>query len=297
MADAGTESPGTLEARGGEEAPGQGRAERRVFVVSDRTGITAEVLAHSLLSQFPRIHFHRTPIPYVDSPERAQAAAARIDQAAREDGAPPLVFTTFVEEPVKRIVTRANGVFFDFFDAFIGPLEQALGAPSAHMAGQAHALRDPESYSSRIGAIEYAMRCDDGARTEDYRSADLILTGVSRCGKTPTCLYLALHYGLKVANYPLVEEDLHSARLPPALLPVRDRVFGLTIDPARLHQIREERRPGSEYARLARCRREVAAGEALYRREHIPWIDVTTMSIEEICTTILDRKAIRRSYV
>ena len=115
----------------------------------------------------------------------------------------------------------------------------------------------------------------------------MILVGVSRSGKTPTSLYLAMQHGLKVANYPLIPEDFERRQLPPALVPHRKKIFGLTIDPQRLSQIRNERRPGSKYADLANCRYEVSEAEAMMRRSGIRWLSSTTKSIEEIATTIL----------
>ena len=268
---------------------------RRVFLVSDGTGITAEILGHSLLTQFPDLEFAITALPYVNTPERAHHAAGQIDEAYAADGAEPLVFTTFADEMLHDMVVDSKGAFFDFF-AFIGPLERVLGVASSHTRGRSHGLVDVERYTSRISAIDFTMQCDDGVNIVSYDLADLLLVGVSRSGKTPTCLYLALHYGLRVANYPLVEEDLERSRLPPALEGVREKLFGLTIDPIRLREIRQERRPQSRYADLAQCRREVAAAQSLYRAERIPYLDVTSMSIEEISTTIMDQRGLYRTF-
>lgn len=270
--------------------------ERTVFLVSDGTGITAEVLSHSLLTQFPEIRFETVAIPYVNTVERAADAAARIDAEAERSGREPLVFMTFADDAIHDAVVGARGVFFDLFDAFIGPLERVLERPSSHTAGQTHGLTDPESYRSRISAIDFTMHCDDGINTVDYTDADVVMLGVSRSGKTPTCLYAALHYGLRAANYPLLENDLDRGRLPADLEPARQKLFGLTIEPGRLRELRKERRPGSRYAKLAQCRLEVAAAEALYRRERIPFLDVTSMSIEEIATTMMNRRGLHRHF-
>lgn len=273
-----------------------GMDRRSVFLVSDGTGITAEILSHSLLTQFPGFDFSITTMPYVNTPERAELARSKLEVAAADDAVEPLVFTTFADESLHDVVVSGPGAFFDFFEAFIGPLERVLGVASSHTRGQTHGLVDVEQYTSRISAIDYAMHCDDGINVVNYDAADLLLVGVSRSGKTPTCLYMALHYSLRAANYPLLEEDLDRDVLPERLQTMRDKLFGLTIEPGRLQQIRQERRPNSEYSRLLRCRREVRAAEAMFKAERIPFVDVTSMSIEEISTTILDSRGLHRSF-
>ena len=273
-----------------------GMKRRSVFLVSDGTGITAEILSHSLLTQFPGFDFSITAIPYVNTEERAALTAQKLSEAAVADGVEPLVFTTFADESLHDVIANAPGAFFDFFEAFIGPLERVLGVASSHTRGRTHGLVDVDQYTSRISAIDYTMQCDDGVNIVDYDAADLLLVGVSRSGKTPTCLYMALHYGLRAANYPLLEDDLDRGRLPDGLRGMREKLFGLTIDPIRLQQIRQERRPNSRYARLAQCRREVQAAEAMFKAERLPYLDVTVMSIEEISTTILDQRGLHRTF-
>ena len=102
-------------------------------------------------------------------------------------------------------------------------------------------MSDPKRYNMRIEATNFAMSSDDGQGVQHYHEADLILMGVSRSGKTPTCLYLALQYGVFAANYPLAEEDLESGRLPQILEGFRAKIYGLTISPETLTQIRRER--------------------------------------------------------
>jgi regulator of PEP synthase PpsR (kinase-PPPase family) len=267
--------------------------ERKVFIVSDRTGITAEAMAHSLLSQFPAVRFRTVFIPFVDSTEKAREVIAQINRAAKESGQPPLVFATLVDEKIRETLCAGNGVFFDLFDAFIAPLERELGAPSSHTAGLAHGVTNPDNYRGRISAINFALRTDDGLHSEDYERAALIVLGVSRVGKTPTCLYLALQYGVPTANHPLTPEDFDRTGLPESLRAHRGKLFGLTIRPERLQQIRQERRRNTGYAELERCQSEIGQAEALYRRERIPYLDSTSMSIEEIATTILYRAHLR----
>ncbi len=265
-----------------------------VFIVSDRTGVTAETVSHSLLTQFPGVRFRTVAIPFVESDDKVNDAVSQINATAKEFGCRPLVFSTFVNDDHRDALQKANAVFFDIFQAFLEPLERELRVTSSHSAGIAHGMVDVARYSSRINALNYSVHCDDGINTTDYDRADLILLGVSRCGKTPTCLYLALHFGIHAANYPLTDEELETGKLPQVLRGYRGKLFGLTIDPVRLRQIRLERRRDGRYADLRRCRREVAQADALYRAEGLPVADATSMSIEEIATTIIHRLRLAR---
>lgn len=270
--------------------------QRTVFFISDRTGITAETLGHSLLTQFEGIRFRQETLPFVGSVDKARKAAARIEQAAREDGMRPLVFSTLVGDEVREIVMAADCLFLDFFDAFIGPLERELNLKSSHTAGKAHGMADYAQYTQRIDAMNFALANDDGVTTRHYDKADVILVGVSRSGKTPTCLYLALHYGVYAANYPLIQEDLESGRLPGALAAYKRKLYGLTIDPERLSQIRNERRPDSRYASAQQVRFEVNTAETLFQRNGIPFLNTTNASIEEIATTIIHEAGLKRRF-
>lgn len=267
---------------------------RTVFFVSDQTGVTAETMGHSLLTQFDGSQYRFITTPFVATPAKALEVVAQIDAAARESGLRPIVFATLVDERLREVVQRANGLFLDFFAAFLGPLESELGIPSAHASGRAHGMADLAGYTTRINATNFALANDDGVGSRDYDSADLLLVGVSRSGKTPTCLYLALQYGVFAANYPLTDEDLDSPDLPAVLLPYRAKLFGLTISPARLQQIRQERRPNSRYASPQQVQYEVRAALLLFGRAGIPHLDTTECSIEEIASRILDRQRIER---
>ncbi len=271
--------------------------ERYAFIISDRTGITAETLGHSLLSQFPTINFKTLALPFVDTHDKAAAAVRQINEIAEQVGSRPLVFATIVDDDIRHLLASSQGVFFDLFDVFLDPLERELGVASAHSVGRSHGVVDPVKYTSRISAVNYSMRTDDGVHTEDYGQAAVIVVGVSRTGKTPTSLYLALHFGTYTANYPLTEDDLHRGRLPDRLLKFRTKLFGLTIDPERLQQIRNERIAKGRYAEARQCQYEVAAAEAMFRRDRIPYIDTSAMSIEEIATTILHRANLRRDLL
>lgn len=267
---------------------------RSVFFLSDRTGITAETLAHSLLTQFEGVAFETISCPYLDSIEKADHVVARINQAAATDGYKPLLFSTFINTEIRGRVARSQGLLIDFFDAFISPLETELGIRSSHAAGRSHGVGAYASYAARIDAINFALANDDGTSTRAYPAADIVLIGVSRSGKTPTCLYLALQYGILAANYPLTEDDFEPLRLPAGLHAHRDKLFGLNINADRLYQLRCERRPNSRYATLGQCEREVELVESLYRRERIAFLNSSAVSIEEIATSILDRMGLER---
>lgn len=268
--------------------------QRSVFFLSDHTGITAETLGRSLLTQFEGVEFKQTSWPFLDSAEKAQGAVNRINQAAREDGVRPLVFSTLVDPSVRKVVFTCQAAVFDFFDAFNDRLEAELGIVARPVSGRSHGMGDFTTYSARIDALNFALANDDGLMTSNYPASDIILVGVSRSGKTPTCLYLALQFGILAANYPLTEEDLEKGMLPKQLAPYRERLFGLTIEPERLQQIRRERYPDSRYATETQCRYEIDAVENLYRREAVPFLNTTTMSIEEIAATIIQRTGIKR---
>jgi hypothetical protein len=265
---------------------------RTAFFISDRTGITAESLGHSLLSQFEGINFNRIRLPFLDSVEKARDAVAQINEAAIADGRRPLIFSTLILPAVRNIIEQSDALFLDLFEMFIVPLEAELGVSSSHAVGRSHAA--DKNYNSRMDAVNYALNHDDGGITRDLNLADIILIGVSRCGKTPTSLYLAMQYGIFAANYPLVPEDFASETLPQALNPLRSKLHGLTIRPERLQQIRNERSPNSRYAALENCQAEVKQAESLMQLANIPYLDVTAISVEEIATTILHQRGLKR---
>jgi regulator of PEP synthase PpsR (kinase-PPPase family) len=268
---------------------------RTVFFLSDRTGITAEMLGNSLLSQFEDVAFERQTIPFIDAPDKVEAAIQQVNANAVRQGRRPIVFASVVDEAASRhIHAQANALTLDLFQAFIAPLEAELNARSSHAAGRTHGIANSPDYFARMEAINFSQSHDDGAATRDLAKAQVILVGVSRCGKTPTSLYLALQFGVRAANFPLTPDDFADRRLPASVLPHRERLFGLTINPDRLQRIREERRPASRYASAENCRFEVREAEHLMDRERIPMLDTTEMSIEEIATTILHRTKVQR---
>lgn len=266
---------------------------RPVFYVSDGTGITAETIGHSLLTQFTETRFVSDRFSFVDSVERAQEAASKIRDAAQRHGVRPIVINSCMDSDVGAALAESGALMLDVFAPFIEPLETELGESRQRRVGQAHGIVDFDIYHRRINAMNFALTHDDGASL-DYADADLILVAVSRAGKTPTCVYLALHYGIRAANYPLTEEDLSHDRLPPRLRAHRNKLFGLTIEPVRLQQIRQERRPNSRYAQLETCKREVSAAEMMFRAERVPTLSTTHTSIEEIASKVLTTLGIQR---
>ena len=267
---------------------------RTAFYLSDGTGITAETLGHSMLSQFGDIEFVQVTLPFVQSDEQTREAVARINKASQEDGQKPVVFSTLVNNDHRALLHGCDALVLDLFGAFLNPLEDELGVRSSHKINQSHAIRDAESYRIRINAVHFALDNDDGARTRHYDQADVILIGVSRSGKTPTCLYLALQFGLFTANYPLTEDDFDDLRLPKPLVEHKQKLFGLTINADRLSAIRSERKAGSKYASPRQCDMELRALEAMYNKHNIPYLDATELSIEEISTRVLAMKGLKR---
>ncbi len=268
--------------------------QRTVFFVSDGTGITAETLGNTLLTQFDGLEVEKTTLPFINSAERARSIVDYINFVATQSAVRPLVFSTTVNDEVREILRTVNGLFLDLFDQFIHILEAEVGQDSSHAAGRAHGGANTARYNARIAAMNYSMEHDDGASTRDLSRADVILVAPSRCGKTPTTLYLALQHGVFAANFPLTEDDLENLVLPKVLRGCESRCFGLIIDAERLMQIRNERRPGSRYASLAQCSYELRRAEQLYQRHGIPYVDSSNMSVEEIAATVMQEKSLRR---
>jgi [pyruvate, water dikinase]-phosphate phosphotransferase / [pyruvate, water dikinase] kinase len=266
---------------------------RPVFFVSDGTGITAETLGTTLLTQFDKIEFKKTTLPFINTVEKARSTVEYIDFLAR-NGPRPMVFSTTVNEEVRAILRTCDALFTDLFDTYIHAIEKELGQESSHASGQAHGLRDRRRYDARIAAMNFAMEHDDGQSTRDLAKAQVILIAPSRCGKTPTMLYLALQHGIFATNFPITEDDLEQLKLPRSLEGLADRCFGFTSDPERLHQVRTERRPGSKYASLAQCSYELREAERLYQRHNIPFVSTATRSIEEIAAVVIQEKGLER---
>lgn len=266
---------------------------RPVFFISNSTGITVETLGRSLLYQFSEIQFESHSLRFVDTNEKAKEAFVIINQRAHETNLRPIIFSTLVQAELRNIVAKANGLYLDIFDTFISSLEDEIGCKAKSGLGRSHGINDDDYYSERIDAVNYSLKTDDGIGAQKYSQADVILTGASRTGKTPTSLYLAMHYGLKAANYPIVDEEIDSHSLPAALREYKDKVFGLLVTPERLQSIRTKRRPDSQYSSLSQCQYEIRQTENMFEHEKIPYFDVSTMSIEEVSSNIMTMLNIR----
>jgi len=266
---------------------------RQVYFLSNGTAITAETLGMSLLAQFPDHSFQTHTVPFVDSPEKANAVNDDIKRSFEESGQLPIVICTMGDENLIKIIKQSKALVIDPFGDILPRLEKAL-ATQHHQPFESHRTVNPSHYESRIDAIDYAMMHDDGGKTQNYDEADIILVGVSRSGKTPSCLYLALQFGIKAANYPITEEDMDSEELPKPIAPFKEQLYGLTTDLQRLVNIREERRPNSRYASSNQCRFELRAVEEMYLRHRIPYINTSRMSVEEISARIIRDNGLHR---
>lgn len=269
--------------------------DRHVFYISDGTAITSEVLGHAVMSQFP-VAVNGITLPFVENEERAWAVKARIDAIYQQTGVRPLVFYSIVLADIRAIILQSEGFCQDIVQALVAPLQQELKLAPAPAAHRAHGLNPGNlgKYDARIAAVDYTLAHDDGVSLRNLDQAQVILLGVSRCGKTPTCLYLAMQFGIRAANYPFTADDMDNLGLPAALKSLRHKLFGLTINSERLAAIRDERRENSRYASLRQCRMEVAEVEALYRKNQIPSLNTTNYSVEEIATKILDIMGLNR---
>lgn len=267
---------------------------RTVFFLSDQTGVTAETLGHSLLTQFDGKDFTQVTLPFIDTEDKAHDAVRKINEASEGDDCRPIVFSSLVQGNLRAIAKEAHGLYLDIFDAFVESLEDELQQKSTQAAGRAHGMSDINAYMKRIEATNFALTNDDGGISRNYDRADVILVGVSRSGKTPTCLYLALQYGVYAANFPLTEEEFETGKLPQVLLKQQQKLFGLTIAPDRLRQIRKERRAVGKYSSAQQVRFEIREAEKIFRRYGISFVDTTEFSIEEIASRILDSTGVER---
>jgi regulator of PEP synthase PpsR (kinase-PPPase family) len=267
---------------------------RSIFFVSDRTGITAETLGATLLTQFDESQFKQSTLPFVNSADKARSVVEYIEHTEQASGLRPIVFSTAVLDDVRAVLRAGDFLFLDLFDSFVPQLESELETRSSHQPGRAHGIADEATYDSRIDAMNYALTHDDGVGEQGYDRAQVILVAPSRCGKTPVCIYMAMQHGIFAANYPLAEEDFESHKLPAPVAPYRDKLHGLTIEANRLHQIRSARRNGSRYADVTQVHYELRQAELLYRRHRLSYADTTSKSIEEIATLIMEDKQLRR---
>ena len=267
---------------------------RRVFYVSDRTGITAESLGGSLLTQFEGYEFQPLTFPFVNTEEKARSVVDFINHERKEGRGRPIIFSTTVTDEVRALLRTADALFLDLFETFIPSIELELDANWSHTSGKAHGVTDQKRYDSRVEAMNFALEHDDGQSKRHIDRADVILIAPSRCGKTPSSLYMAMQHGIFAANYPLTEEDLEAGKLPKYLAMHVDKIYGLTNDAPRLSQIRNERRPGSKYASIQQCSYELREAEKLYKKFGIPFTNSVNMSVEEISALVMQEKGIRR---
>lgn len=269
---------------------------RHAFFISDRTGLTSESMGEALLDQFQEVKFKRSTYPFVDTPDKARAMVKIIETAANQTAMRPLVFSSIINEEIRDIIRNSPGLHLSFFDAFLGILEKELGTKARHEVGRNHGISDTARYDARMEAVNFTLNHDDGVSDKDLKDADVILMGVSRSGKTPTCLYLALQYGIRAANYPLIPDDLESTDLPRMVKPYKDKLFGLTIQPERLQAIRQERRPNSTYAKIDTCRSEISDAQNMFKRHGIPFTNTTDKSVEELAVHILQACKLKRRF-
>ena len=267
---------------------------RDVFYVSDGTAITAETCGHAVLSQFP-VEFNQMTLPFVESIERAKDVKSTINKRAKQTGEKPLIFYSIVIPEVKAIIEESEALFYDVLNMLVAPIQQDLQLqPKPHLHRTHSIHKNMETYDDRIAAIEYTLAHDDGISLNGLEQADIILLGVSRCGKTPTSLYLAMQFGIRAVNYPFIEDDMSNLKLPAAIEAYRYKTFGLTIHSQRLQAIRNERYANSQYATAQQCEFELGKVEAMFRREAIPYLNTTDLSVEEISTRLLDMSGLKR---
>jgi regulator of PEP synthase PpsR (kinase-PPPase family) len=265
-----------------------------VFFVSDGTGLTAEMLGETLLTQFPEIEFKRTILPYIKNNSDAQSVVDDIQKIKEATGQYPLVFSTLVDDDLRSVIDQSGAIIFDLFETFIVPLEKILDSHSTHKKGRMHGMVDNDRYHHRVRALNYSLSHDDGLSHTSLEKADVIIIGVSRCGKTPTALYMAMQFSLKAANYPLIEEDLEKEKLPDILKPFKNKLIGLNIKPEQLSRYRQERRSNSTYASLKQCKKEVQQALNIFESAEIPYLDTSSISIEEIATRIVQKVKLHR---
>lgn len=268
---------------------------RTAYFISDSTGITAETLGNSLLAQFGSIEFEKFVLPYVDDEQSAKQTVEDINFSHQFDEHKPVVFVSVIKKQLREILCHCDGLVLDVFDNFLKPMHEFFQVEPEEAVGKYHTADENTGYDARIQAMNFALDNDDGGRFTGYDTAEVILLGVSRSGKTPACLFLGLHYGICAANYPLTPEDLESGDLPAAVKPHKRRLFGLTIDPERLADIREQRKANSQYANITQCEDEVRMAEQIFKRHNIPYLNTTNISVEEIATRIRSKRGLQRS--
>ena len=264
-------------------------AVRKVYYVSDRTSRTAELNGESLLSQFPHFRYETHRFAFMDEDKTGKLVRVIKRLVARGEE-PPVIFSTLVQKNLRDQLIASGAPVIDLYDTFLSPLKKILHSPTASRVGATHEdfqLRDASDYQRRSHALDFTLAHDDGLRPNHYDEADVIIVGVSRSAKTPICLYLAMHFFVRAANFPLTGEDLDGEQLPTFLRDKKEKLVGLHIDPSRLHAIRQKRRPDSPYASLQTCRQEVRRADEIFKISGLPIYDISTTSVEEIAVAIV----------
>ncbi|ENI4127611.1 kinase/pyrophosphorylase [Vibrio fluvialis] len=267
---------------------------RDVFYVSDGTAITCETLGHVVLGQFSFVPNEKT-FPFVETDDKLSELIKQIEHSFQRNGVRPLVFFSIVIPEFRSRLLNAPAHCYDVLESIVQRVKDDIQMePTPKLQRSRSVGKDSNTYFDRIAAIEYTLAHDDGISTKGLDQADVILLGVSRSGKTPTSLYMAMQFGLRVVNYPFIVDDIRALKLLPEFEIHRHKLFGLTIDPERLTEIRENRLSGSDYASTEQCQTELATVEALFRREAIPYINTSSLSVEEISTRILEKAGLKR---
>lgn len=266
-----------------------------VHLVSDSTGETLNAMAKAVIARFDGV----IPIEHIYALVRSPKQMERVLEEVA--GAPGVVLHTLVdrelreqlEEGCRRLQTPQIGAL----DPLVGALSGYLGANISTRVGAQHAL--DHGYFNRIGALDFAIAHDDGQGTlEQLEHADVVLCGVSRTSKTPTCIYLA-NRGIRAANVPLIPGQEDGERLIQLKHPL---VVGLTVSPDRLVQIRRNRLEGlnashaSNYVDHDAVREETIKARRAFERRGWPTIDVTRRSVEETAAAIINLLSERRTH-
>ena len=270
-------------------------SQRTVFFVSESTGITAETLGHSLLSQFPHIDFTYLQRPFIDSEKKALALVNEINLISKEKHFKPLVFATMPEFKINNILQQSDCYYYEVFESILDKIGKDLHTEPTRESGMSHGLINEKIYDARIDALNFTLKHDDAMVLKTLGESDVIIVGVSRSGKTPTSLYLALKFGIKAANYPITDDDFDKNELPQILLNNQHKLFATSIKAKRLHQIREKRRPNSQYSSLETCKSEIKKAQFLYDKYGLHPMDVTSQSIEELAAQIVRKLNLKTS--
>ena len=267
-------------------SPGRLATYFHIHLVSDSTGETLNSMARAVCARFNNV----LPIEHIYALVRSQM---QLERALGEiGGAPGVVLHTIVDEQLRGALEqgcqRMDMPCFGALDPMVSALSWYLGAPLSDRVGAQYSLDN--DYFNRMDALTYALGHDDGQGGRDLKAADVILVGVSRTSKTPTCIYLA-HRGVRAANVPLVP----AAGLPDGLLELTGvPIVGLTLSPDRLVQIRRTRLRGlnedreSAYVDTDAVRAEIVAARRLFERQGWPMIDVTRRSVEETAAAVIN---------